>query len=404
MPNVITLSRSKLYELVWSRPVTELASEFGISDVALRKRCVRMRIPTPGRGYWAKKEVGKAPPRPRLPKLPDSTPEHIKVAFFDVTPRPETPLEDATGPLAEQRRFEADPEHRIVVPELLTEPHALVASSVYLLRRSKTNAQHLLVPAGKKCLAVEVSLDTVDRAMLLLDTLIKACDARGFPVRLSRPASPEDRPYQTTITVHEETVVLGITESVDRTERKTDPSVKYPPLGKQWDYQPTGRLSIQLVLPYVSARVRSIWSDGSKQRLESLLNDVVVGLVAASEAIKAERLIREERDRQFQAEQRRIELAEERRRQGAARVRALVADMKRWRRSVIIREYAAALRRAAECVEPLDEGADLSQWLAWVESYANRLDPMSGTPGVPTDPQPYAWYSSGGSADAEVLW
>lgn len=38
-PNYITLARSKLYELVWSKPVSELSKEFGISDVALAKRC-----------------------------------------------------------------------------------------------------------------------------------------------------------------------------------------------------------------------------------------------------------------------------------------------------------------------------------------------------------------------------
>jgi hypothetical protein len=31
----ITLPRSELYELVWSKPVTEVAKEFGISDEAL---------------------------------------------------------------------------------------------------------------------------------------------------------------------------------------------------------------------------------------------------------------------------------------------------------------------------------------------------------------------------------
>jgi hypothetical protein len=36
--NYITLSRSRLYELVWTTPVTELAKQFGISDVALAKR------------------------------------------------------------------------------------------------------------------------------------------------------------------------------------------------------------------------------------------------------------------------------------------------------------------------------------------------------------------------------
>ena len=40
--NYITLPRSKLYELVWSKPVVELAKEFGISDVALAKPAARL--------------------------------------------------------------------------------------------------------------------------------------------------------------------------------------------------------------------------------------------------------------------------------------------------------------------------------------------------------------------------
>jgi hypothetical protein len=41
----ITLSREDLYELVWSKPMLELSKDFGISDVALAKRCRRLGIP-----------------------------------------------------------------------------------------------------------------------------------------------------------------------------------------------------------------------------------------------------------------------------------------------------------------------------------------------------------------------
>jgi len=33
--NLITLPRSELYKLVWSRPVRDVARDFGMSDVAL---------------------------------------------------------------------------------------------------------------------------------------------------------------------------------------------------------------------------------------------------------------------------------------------------------------------------------------------------------------------------------
>jgi len=52
-------SRETLYDFVWSEPMKVLSTRFGLSDVALKKTCERAGIPTPDRGYWAKKEAGK---------------------------------------------------------------------------------------------------------------------------------------------------------------------------------------------------------------------------------------------------------------------------------------------------------------------------------------------------------
>ena len=67
----LTLSREDLYELAWSKPLSTLAKDFGISDVALAKRCKRLGIPVPGRGYWARVDAGQTPHRPQLPKRED---------------------------------------------------------------------------------------------------------------------------------------------------------------------------------------------------------------------------------------------------------------------------------------------------------------------------------------------
>ena len=64
----LKLSREDLYELAWSKPLAQLAKDFGISDVALAKRCRRLGIPLPGRGYWARIDAGQTPYRPKLPE------------------------------------------------------------------------------------------------------------------------------------------------------------------------------------------------------------------------------------------------------------------------------------------------------------------------------------------------
>jgi hypothetical protein len=60
-------SRIELYELVWAKPMTHLAKELGLSDVGLRKICVKYGIPLPARGYWSRLQFGKQDPRPELP-------------------------------------------------------------------------------------------------------------------------------------------------------------------------------------------------------------------------------------------------------------------------------------------------------------------------------------------------
>ena len=57
-------SRVELYELVWVKPMTHLAKELGLSDVGLRKICVKFGISLPPRGHWSRLQFGKQDPRP----------------------------------------------------------------------------------------------------------------------------------------------------------------------------------------------------------------------------------------------------------------------------------------------------------------------------------------------------
>lgn len=41
----ITFTRDQLYDLIWSKPITVLAKEFGLSDNDLRKTCKAFNIP-----------------------------------------------------------------------------------------------------------------------------------------------------------------------------------------------------------------------------------------------------------------------------------------------------------------------------------------------------------------------
>ncbi|WP_163855148.1 hypothetical protein [Paenibacillus elgii] len=70
--------RENLYNEIWSEPVKTVAQRYEISDVALRKHCVKYGIPLPPRGYWEKLKAGKSVYKPALPKVVGDLKNHIR--------------------------------------------------------------------------------------------------------------------------------------------------------------------------------------------------------------------------------------------------------------------------------------------------------------------------------------
>ena len=82
-------SREQFHDLVWSRPMTALAKEFGLSDVALHKICRKHDVPTPPAGWWAKHQAGKKVVITRLPQLKAGISERIAIAGGELRREPD---------------------------------------------------------------------------------------------------------------------------------------------------------------------------------------------------------------------------------------------------------------------------------------------------------------------------
>ncbi|RRI01521.1 hypothetical protein EH240_14605 [Mesorhizobium tamadayense] len=63
---MLRMNRTALYELVWSRPMTEIAREFGIRDQHVAQACDYHDIARPRAGHWQKIDHGKAVERVTL--------------------------------------------------------------------------------------------------------------------------------------------------------------------------------------------------------------------------------------------------------------------------------------------------------------------------------------------------
>jgi len=194
--------REKLYEEVWAEPVKIVAQRYGVSDVALAKTCRKLAIPLPGRGHWARLRAGQKMKRVSLPKLPPGVPERLPV-HHALPP----PTEREAGPeTAARMERESEKEAAIVVAEALEHPHPLV--------RAANKHFHMRNPPLVSHLDISVSKDSLDRALRVMDALVKALVARGLAVEVTERKVQGSGYYQYTERTEDSNVpVFGWTGS-----------------------------------------------------------------------------------------------------------------------------------------------------------------------------------------------
>ena len=174
MPPVsIELRRDALYEQVWTTPISRLAQTYGLSDNGLRKICRKLHVPTPGRGYWTKRQHGRDVVPTPLSDLPDGAPDVHVIHRQPAAPEDEAPEDEASKelPAGEARRAPVLEVASITVPSRLRAPQPLVARTREAFKEAVTDQYGRRCPA--EGLHVMVGPDQVRRALRILDTLLK---------------------------------------------------------------------------------------------------------------------------------------------------------------------------------------------------------------------------------------
>lgn len=358
------ITREELYKLVWSKPITVLAKEFGMSDVGLAKVCKKLSVPKPYRGYWQLLEAGRKLAIPPLPPVRegDQTQATLSPEYYRVNFKPEDPK------VLDRIDAERLPENRIRVAESLDVPHRLVRNTRALLRRGKPDDCGRLYCWDRNenhpLLNVRVSKHALPRALLIMDALIKALEARGCKVEADGA---------TVCHVGETEVAFYLWEKVNRSEREpTEREKEKPWLFNRWQFTPTGELVFTLDEHFAD---RKNWRDGKRKQLEDQLNDIVGGMFAAAEKLRL-REIEEEEEKgpRLEAEHRRAEM-EHQRKMLEERCNQLDTMVASWVKSTNLRQFLQECERSLSLNAKSPDPAG-AHWLSWARAYADAVDPI----------------------------
>ena len=362
--------RKKLYQEVWAESVTVVAKRYGVSDVAIKKACKKLKVPTPGRGYWQQVKAGAEFRRPPLPKFDAPLIQHIGNSPDQVKFREDQESMKAKIPIKKPSS--------ITVPEKLLHPHPLLAEAAEAFKKNRPGEreQNPVRHFGGKHLDIYVAKNSVDRAFRIMDTVLKALTSEGYTFRY------DERQHNSGVVIEGELLFFRLREHINQVPHIKTAEEIAALKRNEWshvpvyDHIPTGELKLSIeYYPYLP---RKSWADGKKHQVEEYIAEFIAGIkmAAAHAKIETERR-REEKIRQLEAEER-WRIAEKRRDAELEKFTELEKRASDWQRAQTLIQYVDALEASLAVTLSDAEAKEKSGYIAWAREKIDWLNRLVG--------------------------
>jgi hypothetical protein len=377
------LSRKKLYDLVWSEPMRNLSERLGISDVALKKTCARAGIPTPDRGYWAKKEAGKETFQALLPMRPPGMDDEVSIAsggnrsyhywnmeeivgFVGAPPQYGEAIESVRARIAETV-------DHVAVPHKIRTWHPTIDR--LLKEDEKRREKQLTDPYPMSWDKPVFDAPFERRRLRVLNSLFLAVAKMNGKSSVHGREAREIR-----ISFFHQHLCL----TLDRPKRSNRHAQVLNTTGESSDT----RLCLSILSGLGSETVLAFWQDEDARKLEMHMTDVAVQTILTAEIQYRESALRQyqwrvRRKAELEEEQRKRKLEAERaekerkKRIEQARINRLLGDAAAFQQAGEIRKYVEVIRLAM-ARDSSSSMEEVEEWSKWALAQADRIDPAIG--------------------------
>lgn len=403
------LTREELYKLVWSEPMTKIGEKMGVSGSYLARICTLLNVPRPERGYWAKMEVGKAPPVPPLP-----------------APQPGDPLawskEGEKLPAAARPRAPTRRKNEVQPVKIArNQTHGLLRNVRALFEKGYPIDEGAWLKPYKKLLADVTSSEAcLDKALGLANDLYNAFESVGHRVVLAaantglRRGQVEEReaggaprqhwqysglwsPYRPTV-VYVGTVAIGIA-IIEMSEHVTlrylggkyvrdTAALAAQQFGRDRSWTttrdiPSGRLRVVAYAPYGDVSWSQQWQETKTASLKSSLRTIVEAVEAQAPKIVA---MLEEAERRAEIQRREREAQHQRwlREDDRRRISQSVTESQkeldevigRWAEIIRVEQFLAGVEARAAELE-IAERTKVEERLRLARDFLGSQDPLA---------------------------
>lgn len=296
------LTRVDLYNLVWSIPMTHIGKDFGMSDVAVRKHCVKHEIPTPQVGHWAKVAHGKFVKQPTLPNTNRPADEPVYLMKREVRTNSPESERAAIAAASKLNDFRSGLGVPVSLPNKV---HPIVKAIRAGLRRTKLDERGFLNLEEANLPDISIGRESTDRVLRILQAVFAFAEDQGHVIhRMDRGfywlvdderfllrvyAMPDKKPHEPT--------AKELKKQAQEDAWRTNYPATYSSNRKvyrTWDYFPSGRLTIALrdanSYGWQENELSKRWRDRKAVTLEDRLAEIFVWLASASVMAREKRL------------------------------------------------------------------------------------------------------------------
>lgn len=346
----IIFTRKELYDLVWSKPITQLAKTYNISESFLRKICSENHIPLPMNGYWSKLKFSKEVVVFKLPE-PDTYNQRIELNYQAKSKKlkvMDSGREGDTNVLLsdELEKYKLDGS-MLRVPQKLRKP--LPEIKVLEKEMSGKFVWDGWISSSRGMFGLRVSPSGLNRALRILNTLLVIFKQLNWQV---------DKSFGTTIIVDGEKVILSLREKRKRTLVVKENG------WRETKYSPTGKFSIT-----IGDYSRREFTDG-KILLEEKLGEIVDYVAFKARKEKQQRLDWEIQRKRREEEELIKRKAKQRADEEFQNLMILRNRAFLWREAQNIRSYIANLETESNMTQ---EEID---YVSWAQQKADWLNPL----------------------------
>ncbi|WP_417620069.1 hypothetical protein [Oceanihabitans sediminis] len=349
-----TFTRQELYDLVWSKPVSHIAKEYGFSDNGIRKICKKYNIPLPNSGYWSKLKFNKKVVKTKLPKQDDNP----QISLEKTNPQlyaGDNPL----SKLALRKKEILQAGLNITVPEQLSNPHHLIKSTKEYYKqveiaRKKGGWGHDV--DSSKALSISVANNLYPRAFRFMDTLLKLIEKRGHKIECNK--------YNTKVIIKGQSYSIRLIEKSKRVKRET--SYSYD----TFDLEPTGNICLKIDHSYPIKE----WSDGKIKKLEDRLVDILAWLEIKGEEDEQRSIENAIRQKKRDEEREIEEALQKQKDEELAKFEGLFKSAERFQKSQYLRNFIQEFEDYAIKSKTLNP--EKQEWINWAKEKADWYDPF----------------------------